>query len=185
MIHATSRDRWEIGVAGWIIQDGNYEDFAVDDRCAFAVEAFARGFSMHHGTAMPRASGVEGQRALYDVVGRVTYHRERAWILDIGILVYGNQDDLPDGVSGGDLVAGRVYLSISGPGVYPESFVIPDEAVYAWVIEAIERETTPWLREGRSYRRDPNNISFTSVARTNAWEDDDGYPHYVLHSKLS
>src|SRR6476620_6834569 len=95
-----SRDdhSWAIGVAGWIIQDGNYEDFAVDDSVGFAVEAFAHTFATINGDRPPSADRVTEHETLYDFEGRLLYAREQSWILDIGILVYGNREDLPDGV---------------------------------------------------------------------------------------
>ena len=183
MTERLDRDCWAIGVEAWIIQDDNYEDLAVGDSRRFAVEAFAEDLSPVQGGARA-AVRIEERRSVYEIVGRVVYHRDEAWILDVGILVYGDRDRLPDEAEIGDLVTGRAYLGISGPGVYPDSFAIPREAIYDWTIEAIERETTPWLKEERSYRRDTNNISFATVARTDAWDDDEGHANYVLHCKL-
>jgi hypothetical protein len=186
-----SRDdhSWAIGVAGWIIQDGNYEDFGVGDSVRFAVEAYALTFATISGDRPPSAMRVTEHGTLYDIEGRVLYARERAWILDIGILVYGNREDLPGGVQVGDTVAGRAYLGIAGPAVYPESFQLPPEASHHWHIREIESETTPWLDptpDYHAYRRDPDRVSFVSVARTGAWNDDPPrhHPYYVLHCRL-
>jgi hypothetical protein len=181
-------DEWAINVAGWIIQDGNYRDFVVGDQSEFAVEAYAEYLSRTSGEKRePSAMRLEGRGAWYDVAARVIYVRESAWVLDIGILVYGNRADLPDGVEIGDMVSGRVHLEVSGPAVYPEAFRIPGEAVYRWQIEAIDRETTPWLQpdpERQYFHRDPDNVSFVSVPQTDAWNDEATHdPNYVLHCR--
>jgi len=39
---SSSRSIWNIGLSAWIIQDGNYPDFALGDTVEFAVEFYLR-----------------------------------------------------------------------------------------------------------------------------------------------
>ena len=125
----------------------------------------------------------EGAR--YDLCGRVLFVLEEAWVVDVGIAVYGNRL-LPPNVAAGDMVAGDAYLGIESPAVYDDAFFRAAPPLrYSWRIEGIRLATTPWLEVApRSLMRDETRVGYVDVERTNAWEDDAGRGHYVLDCAL-
>jgi hypothetical protein len=171
-------DRWTIGLDSWIIQDGNYPDFEVGGQDVFGVEAFPDELRRVD-VQSPSAIVMEGSR--YALSGRVSYVHGEAWVIDVGISCYGNRK-LPAGAAAGDGVTGEAYLGIEGPGVFDEAFFRSAPPFrYSWRIDRIQLETTPWVEVGpRSLARDESRVGYRDVARTNAWEDDDGRAHYLL-----
>jgi hypothetical protein len=96
-----SRSRtWAIGVDAWIICDRNYDDFAVGQECVFAVELIPHQISRSDGVERPKASVIQG--AVHEFVGRVVHQVGDAWVVDIGLLVYGHNDLLEGTASVGD-----------------------------------------------------------------------------------
>ena len=56
---------------------------------------------------------------------------------------------------------------------------------YNWHVASIKRNDTPWIVEvnahgGKTLSRDETKENGTSVARTDAWNDDEGRSSYVL-----
>jgi hypothetical protein len=59
---------------------------------------------------------------------------------------------------------------------------------FDWLVTEIRLETTPWKEvndsAGRVVRtRDETRTSYVEVPATNAWNDDSGHAHYILHCK--
>ena len=102
------------------------------------------------------------------------------------ILIYheGSVDGLPPV---GEYAAGELYLGVD-PFFWSETHAKrwgAPNLFYDWHVEEVLLETTPWIEslddQGRKVRRrDEVAQSFAAVARTNAFEDDDGNAHYVL-----
>src|SRR5690242_7534975 len=96
---------WSVGLAAWVIQDGNYDDFSVGDRAEFAVEFYAPEEPKSATDQLLRAEHFgEGQ---YEVIARVAHVDERGWVLDFGIKAYRNAAP-PRGVCTGDIVQTRL-----------------------------------------------------------------------------
>lgn len=176
---------WYISVAGWIIQDGNYEDFATGDRRRFAIEFYGPSLKSSRGTAHTKHISLDR----YAVTASVLVRAERAWVIDLGIAAFSERlaHDLPTFV---ECVSGEVSLSID-PYFYMD--YLHKEAnlpplVYSWRVVEIWRDLTPWIDgayEGRPARiRDPKRAEWQRVERTNAWDDDEGHPLYVLACEL-
>lgn len=173
-----------VGVSSWIIQDGNYGDFAVGQHAKFALEL---------GTLDELRPAIEGPLSAeplgasrYRVRARVAFVAEGVWVIDAGAFLAFRE--LPRGGAPlGAFVEGDVYLGID-PFFYFESLSkIPGmpPLAYRWIIREIQRETTPWregkLPDGRRIReRNDSKEAFTCVTATNAWDDDGGHGHYVL-----
>jgi hypothetical protein len=172
-----------VGLSSWIIQDGNYGDFAVGSAAKFALEFYPHTMQL----AQSHEQQLERIRASrYRVRGQVLYVDRSAWVVDFGIMAYQNQKPQRT-VNKGSWIESEIYLGID-PFFYFEELHarsgMPD-LQYEWRIRNIFLETTPWLstkdETGRTIlTRDEQRESFTEVAETNAWEDDQGRAHYIL-----
>ena len=91
-----------------MIQDGNYPNFVRGQRLEVAVEFYASDGLAKGTTDSPSAVGNADGRYLIDAT--VVAVLESGWVIDRGILVYG--EDPPAGVRPGDSVCGRVLLSV-------------------------------------------------------------------------
>jgi hypothetical protein len=88
--------RWSIGLAAWIVRDGNYADFKVGDRAEFALEFYAAGEVQVVPDSNLRATHVHD-------VGLVAFHD--------GIV--------PDGIEPGQTVRANIGLGVD-PFMYFE-----------------------------------------------------------------
>jgi hypothetical protein len=82
-------DTLAVGLASWIIQDGNYGDFARGDRPAFALEFYdRRSLEPFEPKVDSVPSLIHEGNAHYHAVGRVVYVAGRWWVIDFGVLVF-------------------------------------------------------------------------------------------------
>src|SRR5262245_35264175 len=174
---------YHVGLDSWIIQDGNYGDFAAGSTAKFALEFSP--LTMHLiDTGKPRLERIGACR--FHIRAEVAYLNRSVWVLDFGIMAFQNQKPRSK-VRKGNWVEGEVYLGID-PFFYFEGLHARrgmPQLQYNWRIRKIFLETTPWLgsedEEGRTIlTRDRDRESFVEVAKTNAWEDDDKRAHYIL-----
>jgi len=175
-----------VGVSSWIIQDGNYGDFRVGEAVRFALELYPHAIVVAQ-CAEPSFERIRASR--YRVRGRVVYADQSSWVIDMGIMAYRNQKP-PRGVEKGNWVEAEIYVGIDPFFYFEELYARPGMPAlqYQWRIRNILLETTPWLSSkdltGKTIlTRDEPHESFTEVAETNAWEDDEGHAHYVLESE--
>jgi hypothetical protein len=172
-----------VGIASWIIQDGNYGDFRVGEEPRFALEFYAHSLEV---AASPTAVADRVKGSLYRIKGRVAETWNSVWVLDLGVLAYQNSQP-PRAAQAGKWVEGMIELGID-PFLYFEDLIkLPGmpELRYHWRLRGIWLETTPRLsntdeRGTTTICRDEKNESFIPVAETNAWEDDGGNAHYLL-----
>ena len=177
----------QIGLSGWIIQDGNYEDFEVDREYRFALEFYSKTL-VPSPPAVPSLSLVG--HAHYDGVGSVLYRSSSAWVVDFGIPAY-SQREVPAWATLGACCSGRVYVSVD-PFFYSDDLVndpsMPD-LFRRWVVRRILLETTPIIesvdRDGRQeFIRDPKRVGYVETRATRAWTDDEGHAEYTLECEL-
>jgi hypothetical protein len=177
---------WSIGFDSWIIQDGNYPDFAVGDLRRFALE-----FDPHTllPTSSPRCYCEHISGARYKVVADVVFVTDEVWVIDFGLPAY-TEARAPQPVQVGGQVEGELYLGVD-PFMYKESlWSIPGIPSLAreFRVERIVLETTPWISgyagSTPTRMRDQSKESFVEVPQTDAWRDDDKGAHYVLQCEL-
>lgn len=176
-------DRFSIAVDSWIIQDGNYGDFAVGDEATFALE-FAGSTLRPSGSketlAYPLGHGA------YKVCAQVLFVDCNVWVIDFGLCAFWESKP-PEFAKLGTWVEGKLLVGID-PFFYMEHLhKLPGmpRLLYNWTIAAIMRNDTPWLvevnaRGGKTLSRDHSNETWANVARTDAWKDDQGRSSYVL-----
>ncbi len=172
-----------VGIASWIIQDGNYPDFETGKEYRFALEMFpiAMAASQNRARYLEPRDGCD-----YVFGGQVVLIWPEVVVLDVGILIYrdGGVEGLPPV---GEYAAGELYLGVD-PFFWTETHSKRSGApnlFYDWLIEEILLETTPWIESlddqgNKIRRRDEVPQTFAAVDRTNAFEDDDGNAHYIL-----
>lgn len=175
--------RWSIGLAAWIIQDGNYGEFTVGERADFALEFYVAGEVVVVPDSAPHATHLRDDR--YDIVGRVVHVDQQSWVLDFGLLAF--QDGVvPDGVVPGLTVRTSIRLGVD-PFMYFERLShdpgYPD-MVYTWDVRAIRRETAPYVLNGNLLVRDETRLAWIDVRRTDAWNDDAGLADYLFDCDL-
>ena len=184
---------FEIGLDAWIIQDGNYPDFKTGTIVPFAVEAVLTRLD----------AGAENRQYLtpkghgrYDFAGRITYMHEDVYGLDLGALqTYTSpraEIDPRGGRSDWEWIEGELLLGVDPFFYAQEYWDLPNmpALIYPWQIEAIDSETTPWQLTTDSHggviqSRVEGERSFRRVGATDAWKDDDGNAHYVLHCRAT
>lgn len=173
-----------VGLSAWIIQDGNYGDFAVGQQAKFALEFGELDGLGRADEGPPGAIHLNGSR--YRVRARVAFVAAGVWVIDAGsFMAYGERP--PDDARVGAWVEGDVYVGID-PFFYFEGLykiVGMPSLSYSWLVREILRETTPWrdgvLPNGTQVRcRDETKEAYAPTSATDAWQDDDGHGHYVL-----
>jgi hypothetical protein len=114
LLHHQRVKQWAIGLDSWIIQDGNYPDFAVGQQAEFAVEFYLPESPVVAATSQPSIEPIEG--SAYEIRGQVVAIVGQTWVLDCGrISIYQVTSPLtspPVGIAAGDMVHGRANLGI-------------------------------------------------------------------------
>jgi hypothetical protein len=173
-----------VGVSAWIIQDGNYGEFAVGQHAKFALE-FGSLQQFHPVDGGPLgANNLGGAR--HHVLARVMFVAEEVWVIDAGsFMAY--SESAPEGVQVGGYFEGDIYVGIDPFFYFEKLHQIPNMPAlsYRWLIQQIQLETTPWrdgiLPTGTQVReRDDTRESYVPASATDAWHDDDGHGHYIL-----
>jgi hypothetical protein len=173
-----SMNSLEVGLAAWIIQDGNYDDFSVGQEASFALEFHSRTLR----PTQPESKKLHHVgRATYSIHGRVEFVCSEAWVTDFGLRAYCDEKLPPDTIIG-TWVQGEIYLGVDHFYYFETLKKIPDmpSLTCRWKIKNIQLETTPWLRDGNMLFRDSSRESFRNIERTDAWNDDGGRGHYLL-----
>jgi hypothetical protein len=173
-----------VGLSAWIIQDGNYGDFARGDTVAFAVEFYAPeklAVSQPGDVATPSLRAVEA--SLHEIRGRVVHVADDWWVIDIGVGIF-CEETPPADVRVGSWVRGTVNLGID-PFFYFERLVRQSNApplIHEWMIKKVEMQTAPFVEiRPRVMQRDPERTGWKDIHMTDAWGDDDGHADYILH----
>lgn len=166
-----------VGLAAWIVQDGNYPDFAVGDVRSFALEFYAQPFSVAQSGSI---ACTLRKNCTYDVCGRLIYRQESFSVLDFGCRAYSQQMIAAEV---GQWITGQFFVGVD-PFMYFESWErqpgVP-QIKSEWRIDRIYLETTPWVEEKpRYFVRDELRFSETEIQQTDAWADDSGNAAYAL-----
>jgi hypothetical protein len=174
---------WNIGLSAWVIQDGNYPDFAVGETIEFGVE-----FHWQPGTAVEVCDSdviaALVKDATYQVVAEKIRETDKTTVLDIGILVYSQfGPQFPD-VQHGNRFRTELWLDVDPYHSSP--------LVYSWRITSILRQTAPFIEVasrsgpfgGKVLTRDVSKLGYEEIPRTDAWKDDTGLGEYILRCKL-
>ena len=167
----------KIGLSAWIIQDGNYPDFAVGDVRSFALEFYAQPFSV---SATGAASCTPRRNCIYDICARVKFRKENFTLIDFGYSAYSEQKIMAEV---GQWITGELFIGVD-PFMYFESWErqpgIP-KIKSEWRIDRILLDTTPMIEERPKYFvRDETRFSEIEIARTDAWNDNQGNALYAL-----
>jgi hypothetical protein len=171
----------QIIVDSWIIQDGNYGDFRIGEQSKFAIE-FSGGNLRP--SQQSRASLVHQGQNLYFVCAQVIYSGPDVWAIEFGLRTFEERRP-PEFAASGSWIEGEIELGID-PFFYKEylcKLVGMPDLFNHWQIARIERDDTPWIKSesGKLFSRDPQNVRWTDVQQTDAWNDDDGRSAYLLH----
>jgi len=186
---ANSRTNWDIGLAAWITQDGNYPDFEVGQTAEFAVEFWLpAGESARASSAEVRASKVAD--CLYDSMAEVVVQTDQITVLDIGILVYEHTLFLYQALPQGPRLAVQLRVGVDPFHNFESRSKTGDVLpfVYSWKILSILRQTAPFIETvagGRKIRvRDQQRLGYEEILKTDAWNDDGGSAEYLLRCEL-
>jgi len=185
---------WNIGLSAWIIQDGNYPDFAVGETVEFAVE-----FYQQPGTAVEICKSEVFARQVtetaYGVVAEKVLATDDATVLDIGILVFREGASQFPEVEHSNRFRTELELGVD-PYFYFErlskSQGVP-ALIYSWRVTSILRQTAPFIEmfsdsgpyAGRKTMvRDASKLGYEEISKTDAWQDDSGFCEYILRCDL-
>jgi len=179
---------WNIGLAAWIIQDGNYSDFTRNQAGEFAVEFYPH--NVRPSLTKEKAATLIAD-STYRLTAEVVFLTTGVWVIDFGISAY-QQSEPPIKFEKGDWVEGTFYLGVD-PFFYFEELAdlkgIPP-LIRQWNIKQIQVETAPFVETvddcgTKMLVRDQSKSSFRSVEQTDAWKDDDGNADYILKCHLT
>jgi hypothetical protein len=175
-----------VGLSSWIIQDGNYGEFARGDQAAFAVEFYgSHELATFTPEDTPMFSLINAGAPLHRVSGQVVHVADDWWAIDVGMVIFRTEMP-PRNVRPGSWIHGAVELGID-PFFYFERIATQPDApalIYDWTIEKIEMQTAPLIEvRPRLMERDPERLGWKEIDRTDAWNDDGGRAEYVLHCK--
>lgn len=183
-------ETWNIGLSAWIIQDGNYSDFVTGETVEFAVEFYQpSGTASETCQAAVSATPVADTR--YSVVAAKVPNDEGIAILDIGILVFQNGQLERPVFENDQPLRTELQLHVD-PYFYFEGLAgsptVPS-LIYTWKIKSILRQCAPFIETvvecgpglSRKIRtRDATKLGYEEIAKTDAWQDDDGFAEYIL-----
>lgn len=189
-----AQQMWNIGLSAWIIQDGNYPDFAAGEVVEFAVEYYRDpNPQIALVDAEPSARPLKG--ALYGAVAEKVLLTEDITVLNVGIFVYREAEQTDVLREAESRFETQLYLGVD-PFFYFERLSklqgIPP-LIYSWRIASILQQTAPFIETtaasgpyaGRTIRiRDQSTLSYKKIQKTNAWEDDNGLGEYVMRCEL-
>jgi hypothetical protein len=172
---------FQIVVDSWIIQDGNYGDFRVGDQIECAIEF---GGGNLRPSQQRCVSVVHRGQNVYFVCAQVIYSEPDVWAIEFGLRAFEERRP-PEFAVSGSWVEGEIELGID-PFFYKEhlcKLVGMPNLFNHWEVARIERDDTPWITSGlgRVFSRDQQNVRWTDVQQTDAWNDDDGRSAYLLH----
>ncbi len=182
-------DRLVVGLSSWIIQDGNYSDFARGDDVAFALEFYPPA-ELELVNCQARRILSHSGGPWYDIVGKVAHVADKWWAIDIGFVVFRDEAP-PKGVKVGCWLKGKIYVGID-PFFYFESLAHQPDApalIYDWRVERIEMQTSPYVPHPQDdprkmvFARDPERQGWIEIDKTDAWQDDQGSADYILHCR--
>jgi hypothetical protein len=172
----------QIGMESWIVQDGNYPDFEVDQTYSFALE-----FYPHSLEKAGREKAFEQiENFLYKVTAEIVYIDRNSWVIDFGISAYQAQRP-PKKYKVGDFVSGVFYLGVDHFAYFESLKNLKNypQITNQWYLKEIELETTPFLETAPKYfERDKQNTSFESISKTDVWNDANGSGSYVFKCQL-
>lgn len=174
-------DTLVVGLSSWIIQDGNYRDFARDANSAFALEFYASPpLEDFEPDSVRTPSLTYVGDACYEVVGQVVHVADDWWVIDVGILVF-REEKVPTSLRQGSWLRGKIQIGID-PFFYFERLAHQPGApalIYDWKIEKIEVQAAPLIEvRPRVMERDITKLGWKEIVETSAW-DDEG--EYLLH----
>lgn len=190
-----SRDWW-IGLDAWVLQDGNYTDFAVGQVRQFALEFGYKRHDRLQPTSEPGLSCTPvDDDALYrvraDLVRAAQQPMEDCFVLNFGLLAYTEWmvlDDLEPPTPGLRL-SGDIYLSVDH-FAYMDHLATRDgmpALIYTWRIDEIRLDTSPGIEiehghplyvgpdEGPMTVRDPQRRRWRNLDATDMWADEGSY----------
>ena len=188
---------WWIGLDGWVLQDGNYTDFATGERRQFALEfGYQRWKRLRAAAPSEQQTRCRhsGRDATYEVTGQLLRSTDEpagdAFVLDVGLGTYCEWmvlDDLEPPAAGAWLT-GEILLGVDHFAYMDRlaSLAAMPPLIHTWVIEEIQLETTPLVRvehghplyngpdEGPQPVRDPSREAWRTIERTRMWDDGGG-----------
>ena len=177
-------EKLAIGLASWIIQDGNYPDFEVGQVRPFALEFYARDKLKVVDEGHPLKPNCVNQfGAHFSIIGTSIYLAADWWVIDFGIPAYTSYPTKTQHKLGA-LFEGDVYIGVDHFDYFERlsKFESAPSLIFDWKVERIQIQTAPFIDQGdRTLVRDPEKIGWRDVNKTNAWDDDEGLAQYILH----
>jgi hypothetical protein len=174
---------WEIGLGSWIIQDGNYDNFQVEQNAEFALEFFSK--IIRKGEAKQKFAKRLGG-AKYSIYGEVIYLTQEVWVLDFGICAF-QESKPPEDLTVGSTVAAEIYLGIDPFFYFEYLYTLKNmpPLIYSWRIDSIGQQTAPFIEPlgatgQKALVRDKEKLGFKPIKATDAWKDDGGNAEYLL-----
>jgi hypothetical protein len=178
---------WFIELDAWIIQDGNYRDFAVGEEREFAVEFSLRGELWHSDVGARSTRYVQDGTYAIDAE-LLAVADDRKWVLGLdGLAVYCN-DAPPTDVNTGALVSGVIDLGIDPFFYFERGGRLSDlpALIYTWQILRVFAQTAPYVeRRPKEYSRDLSAWNWRVIPATDAWNGDGGSASYLLECRLT
>jgi hypothetical protein len=172
---------WLVGLASWVLADGNYEDFAVGEARDFALEFHASGLATAGQTSRRADRAGDG----YEVEAAVVLAGPRLAVIDFGLSAYTELP--PPGLIAGSFVRGHVDLAVD-PFFYFETHGFRRDVpplIYSWTITGMWWQTAPFVLGVRGWERDAAQRSWASIDRTDEAPPNLGGNEFLLRCRLN
>lgn len=155
---------WTIGIAQWILEDGNYNYFEVGNNYQFAVEFYLKDFEIVTGdpSFVPSVSKLDDHPNAYSVVAPLVYKDDEIYMLNLGGITAFDEcppNDSPPKYSAraarisalkiGDIIQADLYLNIDHY-LYFETQCFREgvpSIIYTWHIDSIEKMTAELMHD--------------------------------------
>jgi hypothetical protein len=181
---------WNIGLAAWIIQDGNYPDFVAGETAEFAIEYHRPPGTVVEVCELDVSAKLVSDNS-YSVVAERVWTKDGIILLDIGIFVYRQSKAQPATPEPHKRFKTEINLAVD-PFHYFEAIGKGHETlplVYTWRINSVLRQTAPFIETiskygGKLRTRDQSKLGYEKIPKTDAWHDDDGNGSYILQCDL-
>ncbi len=167
--------------------DGNYPDFFVGQKTAFALEFYASEplTKMNSSQFVTPHYIYEGDTD-YQIVGCCTYLDSDWFVLDVGLPIFTNCR-APKGTKIGDYFQGKICLGIDHYIYFEQKSQQPQSPslIFDWQVNKIEVQTAPYIQDKNGHHiRDKSKWKWQEIARTECGRDQPGPAEYRLHCAL-
>lgn len=175
-----------IGICSWVIEDGNYDNFATGDDVKFALQFDSEDLVAAEENAALEAVHLSSWK--YKITAKVLFVDEDCWVIDTGAFrAYTDDARTKSEAKAGDIVTGNITLWIDQYDYQEFHYKNPEMPLlsYRWTVQKLQMYTAPYIKATTDdgvlvYQQDESRESFIDIIKTDASKDDERNATYLL-----